>query len=543
MRIAMAQINSILGDFKSNAEKVLSFTQQSLKKSCRLIVFPEACLFGYYPADLLERPNIVKRQEKYIYWLSENIPDRISVLIGAVTENEKSCGKPFHNSAVLIEKDKSPQIFSKQLLPTYDVFDEGRHIEPGHMARNIFQLEGRKVLVTICEDIWGGIQQGGYVEDPLRKTSHSDIDLVINLSASPFTRDKMENRLSVARNTVQSFQSPLIYVNLVGGQDELIFDGGSFVLNEKGSVVSQSPSFEEDLNIYDMDGYNTADGDEKEEIQKLAGISSMEWFRKAIVMGIRDFVHKTGFNCVHLGLSGGVDSALVACLAVEAVGSQNVTVISMPSPFNSENSLKWAMELANNLGAHFYKLPISDSYQSVLDSYEACFGQMEFSLVHENIQSRLRSLFLMAYSNQKGSLLLNTSNKSEMAVGYSTLYGDMSGGLCPIGDLLKRDIYSLCQLYNEKKELIPHHIIERPPSAELRPHQKDEDSLPTYSKLDESVQRLVEKRLSPVSAVESEVLKMINRSEFKRWQAPPILKVTGRGFGRGRRFPVAGKIL
>ena len=539
MRVAMAQMNSVLGDFKSNAEKILDFTRQSLERRCRLVVFPEACLFGYHPADLLERIEVVYAQKKYISWLSEKIPAGVSIVVGAITENERSWGKLFHNSAVLIERNKSPKVFSKQLLPTYDVFDETRHIEPGKVTQNIFQLEGKKILVTICEDIWGGEKfqenRSKYREDPLRKISFLDIDLVINLSASPFTLDKTETRLRVVRSTVKHLHSPLVYVNLVGGQDELIFDGGSFAVDEKGTVVSQSAYFEEDLNIYDME----REGDGCQEPTE----TSMRWLRKAIVIGMRDFVNKTGFKRVHLGLSGGIDSALVACLAVDAVGPHRVTAIAMPSPFNSENSLKWAKRLADTLGITFRELSISDSYKSVVSSYEASFGQMEFGLVHENIQSRLRSIFLMAYSNHQRSLLLNTSNKSEMAVGYSTLYGDMSGGLCPIGDLLKRDVYSLCRLYNEEVERIPNEIIERSPSAELRFDQKDEDSLPAYSELDKSVKRLVEKKLSPRGPLEKDVLKRLYRSEFKRWQAPPILKVTNHGFGRGRRFPVAGKFL
>ena len=537
MRVAMAQINSVLGDFKFNAEKILDFTQQSLEKHCRLVVFPEACLFGYHPTDLLERKEVVGEQGEYISWLGRNLPDGISILIGAITKSEKPYGKLFYNSAVLIENNKPRKVFSKQLLPTYDVFDEGRHIEPGNITENIFQLEGQKILVTICEDIWEGqeVREGGfkYKGGGLRNISSAHVDLVVNLSASPFTRDKVEARFKVVRNTVEFLRVPLLYVNLVGGQDELVFDGGSFVMDKGGEVVLQSAYFEEDLNIYD-----TVNGKRGHRKPQKAPIASLH---RALVVGIRDFVNKTGFKYVHLGLSGGIDSALVACLSVDAVGSRCVTALAMPSRFNSANSLKWAMKLASRLGITFQELPISDGYQSIVNSYEASLGHVEFGLVHENIQSRLRSLFLMAYSNHRGSLLLNTSNKSEMAVGYSTLYGDMSGGLCPIGDLLKRDVYSLCQYYNRKAELIPKEIIERPPSAELRPDQKDEDSLPIYSKLDESVQRLVEKKLPPRGDMDRDVLKMLYRSEFKRWQAPPILKVTNHGFGRGRRFPVAGK--
>ncbi len=586
IRIAMAQMNSTLGDFKSNAEKILHFTHESLNQNCHLVIFPEACLFGYPPMDLLERPEIVQRQEEMITWLNHKIPKEISVLIGAITKNNGPLGKPYHNSAILINPPHPLKFFSKQLLPNYDVFDEERYFEPGILVENIFTLENQKVLVTICEDIWDANnwdtnnrnihaqsmntgddagtldtcdfeshpQQGfKYKRNPLEEIRHESIDLIINLSASPFTHQKAEMRYSITRTIAQQLKAPLIYVNLVGGQDELIFDGGSFVMTPHGTIHTQSAYFKEDLNIFnlcDLDLLKSFHLKETSSSQTSSPQDSplqalpfhkTKKLRQALVMGLRDFVHKTGFQHVHLGLSGGIDSALVACLAVESFGPHHVTAFAMPSPFNSQESFVWAKKLANTLKINLKVLPISESYQCVLNSYENCFGPMAFSLVHENIQSRLRSLFLMAYSNHKKSLLLNTSNKSEMAVGYSTLYGDLSGGLCPIGDLLKRDIYELCKLYNKSKGWIPHEILERPPSAELRPNQKDEDSLPPYSKLDTYVERQVEQKVPPTTAVEKDVLKMLYKSEFKRWQAPPILKVTQRSFGRGRRFPIAGK--
>ena len=536
----MAQINPTLGDFKYNAEKILYFTQKSLECQCHLVVFPEACLFGYNPLDLLEIPSIVRQQEEFILWLKKEIPDKISILVGTITSCQSPVGKRFHNSAVWIQAQKPPIVFSKQLLPTYDVFDEGRHLAPGDMTQNTFQFNDHRILVTICEDIWGQEGSSLYNTDPLRQWLPGGLDIVVNLSASPFTRDKAKMRLRVAQKTVKLLKSPLVYVNLVGGQDELIFDGGSFAMDSKGCVLVQSAYFKEDLSIYDT---NSQSLKLTSTVKKSPLRTSTKWVRQAIVLGIKDFVGKTNFKKVHLGLSGGIDSALVACLAVEALGPQYVTALSLPSPFNSKDSLKWARQLTHRLGISFKEVSIWESYQSVLKSYEDSVGQMEFGVVHENIQSRLRSLFLMTYSNQKGSLLLNTSNKSELAAGYSTLYGDLSGGLCPIGDLLKKDVYSLCHSYNETKEIIPKDIIQRPPSAELRPDQKDEDSLPSYSQLDASIHRLVEEKLPPLTDIDREVLEKLYKSEFKRWQSPPILKVTNHGFGRGRRFPVAGKFL
>ena len=410
---------------------------------------------------------MVQAQNKALDWLCKRLPPHVSILIGAITENKKSYGKAFHNSALLIGLHQTPLTFSKQLLPTYDVFDEARHIEPGCLRDNIFKWNNQNILVTICEDIWGQRQQGTrtiYKEDPIQNISPNQVDLIVNLGASPFTTNKTNDRLNMAQKTVRHLKAPLLYVNLVGGQDELIFDGGSFILNAQGELINQSPYFEESLQIYEdkvkkplpplSDGFLS----EKPKLKKptksdtlTTPNDSIERLHRALVLGIKDFVRKTGFQRVHLGLSGGIDSALVACLAVDALGPQNVSTIAMPSPFNSENSLKWAKSLAHNLNVKFEKLPISETYEVALKNYETTFGSLEFGLVHENMQSRLRNLFLMAYSNHHSSLLLNTSNKSEMAVGYSTLYGDMSGALSPIGDLLKRDVYSLSQFYNPKE--------------------------------------------------------------------------------------------
>lgn len=543
MRLALAQINSTLADFNANKTKILEYIARARERRCDLVVFPEAALFGYHPVDLLERPSLVSQQELALKEIHKAVPKGMAVLVGAIVRNASRNGKGFWNAAVLLEKGKKPRVFAKQLLPTYDVFDEGRHIEPGQVAKNHFSFKGWRIQVTICEDIWAWPLKHNpwyskYGKNPLKAVKPGSVDLVVNLSASPFTQNKFTSRRLVTKATVAHFRAPMVYVNLVGAQDELIFDGGSFALDKSGKVIAQSVRFEEDLNVVDFDSRKPAGGgrdlpDDPQEI-----------LRAALVLGIRDFLAKTGFKKVHLGLSGGIDSALVACLAADALGPLNVTAVFMPGPFTSRESQEWAKKLAENLGVRYLDLPILAEYERMTKDLERVYGRLPFGLVHENLQSRLRGMFLMAISNQEGSMLLGTTNKSEMAVGYGTLYGDMIGGLMPIGDLLKSEVFALSRHYNSQAEVIPQDIIDRPPSAELRPNQTDQDSLPPYEELDPIVHRLVAGLHTPKNPLEQRVLEMMMKSEFKRWQAPPILKVSDHAFGRGRRFPIAhhGKI-
>ena len=531
MRIALAQINSLLGDFEGNQKKILEYARRALERRCDLVVFPEAALFGYHPVDLLERPSVVAAQEKALKEIHKFLPKGVAILVGAIVRNPSKKGKGFWNAAVFLEKGAKPKVFAKQLLPTYDVFDESRHIEPGQVAKNVLRWKGKRIVVTICEDIWAWPSKGPvfskYGRNPLEDVKPRKADLVLNLSASPFTQTKLGNRRAVAA----LFKAPMVYVNMVGGQDELIFDGGSFAVDRKGKIVAQSVRFQEDLNVIDLE---TLEGGVRPLPEQPAEIT-----RSALVLGLRDFLRKTGFTKVHLGLSGGIDSALVACLAVDALGPANVTGVILPGPFSSPNSAKWARELANRLGFRTVDLPITSTYEHALSVFEKAFGKKDFDLMNENMQARIRGLMLMALSNREGSMLLGTSNKSEFAVGYSTIYGDMIGGLMPIGDLLKSEVFTLCEHYNSETELIPREVIERPPSAELRENQKDQDSLPPYDQLDEIVKRLVVGFDPPKTEVERRVLDLMMKSEFKRWQAPPILKVSDHAFGRGRRFPVA----
>ena len=538
MRIALAQINSFLGDFEGNKNKILEYVARARERRCDLVVFPEAALFGYHPADLLERPSLVARQEKALREIHRALPKGVGALVGAFVRNTSKKGKGFWNAAVFLEKGAKPRVFAKQLLPTYDVFDESRHVEPGRVADNVFRFRGQRVLVTICEDIWGWPRKdnpffSSYGRNPLTEVKAGAVDLVVNLSASPFTHTKFANRRVVTGKTAKRFRAPMVYVNMVGAQDELIFDGGSFALDARGRVVAQCVRFEEDLNVLDL-------AEKKGGARELAS-DPQEVLRRALVLGLRDFLRKTGFGKVHLGLSGGVDSALVACLAVDAVGPGNVTGLMLPGPFTSRESLDYAEKLASNLGIGLKTLPITPAYEEALRSFEKTEGPAEFGLVNENMQARLRGLMLMAHSNRERSLLLGTSNKSEFAVGYSTLYGDMIGGLMPIGDLLKGEVYALSRHYNSESELIPVGILDRPPSAELRANQKDQDSLPPYERLDAAIKRLVVGFHAPKDELEERVLDMMMKSEFKRWQSPPVLKVSDHAFGRGRRFPVAHK--
>ncbi|AFY03379.1 NAD+ synthase [Bdellovibrio bacteriovorus] len=534
MRIAVAQINPVLADFQFNKEKILDFVNQAVQRKCDLVVFPECTLFGYHPFDLLEREKLVAKQESEFKDLIKKLPKNIGVIMGLITRNPAKKGRPYFNSAALIAKGEKPRFFHKQLLPTGDVFDEARFIESGDLSRNYFKWKGKKFFLTICEDIWAWPDAKGnsaYRENPLAKVKKQKIDMVINLSASPYFVGKMKQREYVTRKTAAYFNAPIMYVNLVGAQDEIIFDGGSFVLDKKGKKLLTCQQFSEDINVIDLDTM--------EIWNKNAKLEAIEELRRALVLGIRDFCEKTGIKKVHLGLSGGIDSAVVAALAVDALGPANVVGVGLPGPFNAPQSLTLAKDLASNMGVDFKTVEIGPMYESVLKALNKGLGLEGFSIVNENLQARLRGLTLMAWSNKENSMLLTTGNKSEYASGYSTLYGDMCGGLAPLGDLTKAQVYALARYYNRQGEVIPQEIIDRPPSAELRPNQKDQDSLPEYDDLDKAVTYLVEKSGPAKSATEKWLLPVLMRTEFKRWQAPPILKVSQHSFGRGRRYPVA----
>lgn len=536
MRIAIAQINPTLGDFSSNSEKILEFIARAEEKECELVVFPECSLFGYHPYDLLERSQVVLKQEKYLQKIHKALPKGMGVLVGAFTKNPAKCGRPYFNSAAFLVKGQKPRFFHKTLLPTGDVFDEARFIETGSLQNNYLEFNGRRFFVTICEDIWAWPDEKGlspYGKNPIAEVARKKVDMVLNLSASPFFPGKLKKREYMTKRTAAYFKAPILYANMVGAQDEVIYDGGSFVLDKTGKAVLRCQQFEEDLNVINLDTLKPW--------AQAPVLTGAELLRNALVLGIRDFARKTGLQKMHLGLSGGIDSAVVACLAVDAIGAANVAGIALPGPFSAGESFELAEKLAKNLQISFSSLSIVSTYKAVVSELEKTMGLKEFNVTHENLQARLRGLVLMAYSNKENSMLLTTGNKSEYATGYSTLYGDMCGGLAPIGDLTKKQVYELAELYNEQLELIPERIIHRPPTAELRENQKDQDSLPPYDELDRAVVQLVEKSAPAKNKTEKWLLPVIMRNEFKRWQAPPILKVSQHSFGRGRRFPIANR--
>ena len=541
MRLAVAQINTVLGDFAGNRKKIVEYIHQAHQQSCDLVVFPEATLFGYHPFDLLEQRNMVSRQMKELQTLQTKIPAGISVLVGLFTPNSNKKGRPYFNSVALLKKSARPVFFHKQLLPTGDVFDEARFIESGVLKRNHFSVRsgGRtyKGFLTICEDIWAWPEKNGssqYPNNPLTEVK-GKFDFVINMSASPFYPGKLKRREELVHATAKTLKAPMVYCNLVGGQDEIIFDGASFALLPNGKKVLQCDKFKEDFRILDLSKKN------KISDVKSKSTSVAHEIREALVLGLRDFCHKTGLQKVHLGLSGGVDSALVACLAVESLGSENVQALYLPGPYSSDLSEKLAHQLAHAIGIKIRNVPVTPVFESLQKTLIQQLQWGPFGVADENIQARLRGLILMALSNSENSMLLTTGNKSEYATGYSTLYGDMCGGLAPIADLTKKQVYSVSRTYNEAKKVIPDEILSRAPTAELRPNQKDQDSLPEYSVLDKAVERIVEDCEPARNETEKWLTQVLARTEFKRWQAAPILKVSRHSFGRGRRYPIAFK--
>jgi NAD+ synthase (glutamine-hydrolysing) len=555
MKIAIAQLNPIIGDLTGNTQKILEVAQQAAANNVRLLLTPELSLCGYPPRDLLLNPSFVKSMDITLKKLAQDLPANLAVLVGTVVKNKDAHitgGKTLFNSIALLEAGKIKQYFHKRLLPTYDVFDENRYFEPGLQA-NYFALDDINIGVTICEDLWNDEEFWGkrhYAVNPIADLSILGVDLIVNLSASPYTVGKQKLREAMLKHSAANFQQSIIYTNQVGGNDDLIFDGRSFAVNNQGEIICRAKGFETD--------FLTIEFDEQMRDLQLDSISPVyesedQEIWQALVLGVRDYVKKCRFSQIVLGLSGGIDSALVAAIATTALGKENVLGVLMPSPYSSEHSVSDALKLGENLGIKTQILPIGELMQSFDHTLAELFTGTEFGIAEENIQSRIRGTLLMGISNKFGHLLLSTGNKSEMAVGYCTLYGDMNGGLAVIADVPKTRVYSICNWLNthHQKEIIPQHIITKAPSAELKPGQVDQDSLPAYDILDDILERLINKHQSAGEIVNAghdqvivnRVLKLVSIAEFKRRQAAPGLKITDRAFGTGWRMPIASKVI
>jgi NAD+ synthase (glutamine-hydrolysing) len=549
MKIALAQTNPTVGDFAGNSAKIIEVARKAKERGADLVVFSELCLCGYLPLDLLERPIFLERNRTELARVAKELP--LPAIVGYAGKAHEPAGKRVANSAALIVKGHIVFEQQKMLLPTYDVFDETRYFHPAK-EQFTFPLSGSQLGISICEDIWNDKNFWAkplYERDPVAELVTKGAEIIINISASPYTIDKRNLRMDMLRSLARHQHKPVVYVNQVGGNDTLIFDGSSLAVMPDGQIAAQAKSFEEDLVLFDTE---TGTGDLRQQPAE-----EIEAAYLALVCGTRDYVHKCGFTSVAVGLSGGIDSAVVAAIAVDALGAGNVRGVAMPGPYSSPGSVIDAKQLAENLGIQFDIIPINEPFESYLHALRPAFENRAADVTEENIQARIRGNYLMALSNKFGAMVLSTGNKSEMAVGYCTLYGDMAGGLAVISDVPKLMVYELAYLINRKAqrreskgELIPASTMTKPPSAELRPNQTDQDSLPPYEILDPILKAYVEDVQSPQEiadkygfdlAMVREIAQKVDRAEYKRKQSPPGLKITYRAFGFGRPFPIAQK--
>ncbi len=558
----IAQLNPVIGDLLGNCDRILTAVQKLAKQGVQLVLTPELSICGYPPRDLLMNHQFVRDMETAIAELASKLPPDVAVLVGTVSVNpqaNQSGGKPLFNSAALLQDGRVQQVFHKRLLPTYDVFDEDRYFAVGN-GSNVFTLNLKggaslNIGVTICEDIWNDEKFWGkrnYADDPVAElaTNH-ELDLLLNLSASPYAVGKQKLRESMLSHSAIMHNLPLLYANQVGANDDLIFDGRSMAFDRHGKIITRGKSFEEDLLVINLDEVSLdLSRHESDDAEIFA----------ALVLGVRDYVQKCRFRQVVIGLSGGIDSALVAAIAAEAIGKENVLGVLMPSPYSSAHSITDAIALAQNLGISTQTIPIQPMMEAFDASLSNLFAGQTSDVTEENLQSRIRGSLLMAISNKFGHLLLSTGNKSEVSVGYCTLYGDMNGGLAAIADVPKTRVFSICKWLNrtssllmikqENSEVIPVNIITKPPSAELKPDQLDQDSLPPYDILDDILHKLINQHLAAAEisatghdpAIVDRVVRLVKIAEFKRRQAAPGLKITNRAFGSGWRMPIASKV-
>lgn len=549
MKIALAQLNYTIGDFEQNTRKIIQSIHTARNNGAELIVFSELAVCGYIPHDLLEQKDFIDQAYASIEKIRPHCQG-IAALIGAPRLNNLASGKKLVNAALFIEASEIKQTFIKSLLPTYDIFDDYRYFEPNHQFE-LLEYKGHKIAVTICEDLWDKQEAANqfareelYRNSPLSEMSKLKPDFIINIAGSPFSYNQEQSRRNVLAKNATQYHLALIYVNQVGANTELIYDGGSMVLNSAGDTVMELKSFQEDLQIIDTDTI-----EKKATISQDASASRIEKIHQALLLGTKDYFCKMGFKSAVLGLSGGIDSALTAYIAAEALGPENLTGILLPSPYSSQHSLDDAIELSENLGIAHHTIHIDTLFSETKGSLKEIFQQRQEDVTEENIQARIRGMLLMAVSNKFGHILLNTSNKSEAAVGYSTLYGDMNGGLSVLGDVYKTDVYKLAEHLNSITYRIPLNSIEKPPSAELRPEQKDSDSLPDYAILDGILFEYIEKKQSASEIIRlgynkaevEKTIRLVNKTEYKRFQAPPILRISSKAFGLGRRMPIVAK--
>ncbi|MFN4247252.1 MAG: NAD+ synthase [Flavipsychrobacter sp.] len=559
MKIFLAQQNYHIGNFEANTAKIIDAIRQAKLQGGDLIVFSELSVCGYPPRDFLEFNDFIEQCEKAVDAIRKEA-DIIGVIIGAPTRNKETLGKDLHNSAYLLYNEEIIGIAHKTLLPTYDIFDEYRYFEPAD-SWNVIEFKGRRIALTVCEDIWNLGNNPLYKICPMDKLMEQRPDIMINISASPFDYLHAEGRMSMIKQNVAKYKLPMVYCNTVGSQTEIVFDGGSVVMDTHQNLIAELPYFAEALQSVTLKDDKTF---AEAPVKHAAEIPTAELLpdgfdddydideiHKALILGIRDYFGKMGFTKAIVASSGGIDSAVVLALACEALGAENVRALLMPSHYSTSHSVTDAEQLSKNLNNHYDILPIKDIFNTYEHTLEPVFKDLPFNVAEENLQSRIRGALVMALSNKFGSILLNTSNKSELSTGYGTLYGDMAGGLGVLGDLYKMQVYALARYINRNGEIIPQNIIDKAPSAELRPDQKDSDSLPEYDVLDPILYQYIECRKGPKeiiamgfdAALVNRILRLVNMNEYKRNQFCPIIRVSPKAFGIGRRVPIVGKYL